>query len=148
MKKWYLETAKKQKILVDKDVWDKYKNHSWYLGARHNGDTGYAQTKIAGKHVYLHRLIMGTPLGKHTDHINGDKLDNRRKNLRVVSPSKNALSHNTYPNKNGYRGITFHHKTKKWIAQITVKYVHKYLGLFRTRELAHQAYLEAKKFIN
>jgi hypothetical protein len=44
--------------------------------------------------VYLHRLLMQPGDGLVIDHINGDGLDNRRLNLRVVTKSQNALNRN------------------------------------------------------
>lgn len=58
---------------------------------------GYAQAHVAGKRgdntrrtILMHRLLMGHPTSKHVDHINGDKLDNRRSNLRVVTAAQNS----------------------------------------------------------
>lgn len=45
--------------------------------------------KSVGKKIYMHRLLMETPAGLDTDHINRDRLDNRRRNLRVVSHAVN-----------------------------------------------------------
>lgn len=52
---------------------------------------GYAVTKINGKLVSFHRLVMGLPSGQ-IDHINRDRLDNRKCNLRVVTSSDNQLN--------------------------------------------------------
>jgi hypothetical protein len=41
------------------------------------------------KKLYLHRFLMGDPQGLVVDHINGDSLDNRRENLRVVTHVEN-----------------------------------------------------------
>lgn len=54
--------------------------------------TGYACTRIDGKRVYLHHLLVGRLArggGMQTDHINRDKLDNRRQNVRVVTTKEN-----------------------------------------------------------
>lgn len=53
---------------------------------------GYAYRCGSGKSVMMHRQIMDTPKGMDTDHINRDKLDNRRANLRIVNRSRNNLN--------------------------------------------------------
>lgn len=69
---------------------------AWYL----TGD-GYA----ASHHGYLHRTLLGLGIGNdEADHINGDRLDNRRVNLRVVDRQANAQNVER-PNPTGYRGV-------------------------------------------
>jgi len=88
--------------LVDADVFSSL----LLLEKRWNTQNGYAAADIGGHRVYLHRWIMGSPATKHVDHINGDKLDNRRSNLRIVTASENP--HNqTKPTKAalGFRGV-------------------------------------------
>ena len=45
-----------------------------------NGN-GYVVARVDGKLRYLHRMILRDEKGLEIDHINGDKLDNRRMNL-------------------------------------------------------------------
>lgn len=62
--------------------------HNWSL----SGD-GYPMTYIGGRFVKLHHLVMGKPKkGLVTDHINRDKLDNRKENLRFVTQRENLLN--------------------------------------------------------
>jgi hypothetical protein len=61
-----------------------------YIG-RVNGKDKY-------KKIYLHRVINQTPLKMETDHINRNKLDNRKNNLRTADRSQNAANHNAHKN--------------------------------------------------
>lgn len=54
--------------------------------------THYARAKRKGKSIAAHRLILGLPDGGVVDHINGDGLDNRRKNLRLTDHSSNQFN--------------------------------------------------------
>jgi len=79
----------------------------------------------------MHRLIKQTSKGKITDHINQNKLDNRKINLRVVSGMENGRNrgipkHNT----SGIKGVAWDKSRNKWMASIRRNYKHIFLGRF------------------
>lgn len=124
--------------------------YGWYRTA--NGYVGAMTTDKRGKRklLLLHRLLMGEPQrGVHVDHINGDKLDNRRTNLRLATYQQNQANRRR-PNRNntsGIRGVQHMPRlsvSKPWRAQITVDRRNIHLGLFATREEAIQARREAE----
>ena len=67
-------------MLCDIDVWENLKNYCWI-----KGKTGYAEANINGCTTLFHHLVIDCPADKVRDHINQNKLDNRRSNLRVVT---------------------------------------------------------------
>jgi len=82
------------------------------------------------------------------DHKNGNKADNRFVNLRAVTRTVN--SHNRCKrndNKSGYKGVSWHKRTSKWVAQIQNAGTRKHLGLFDTPEDAYNVYCAAAKQI-
>jgi hypothetical protein len=94
--------------------------------------------------VYMHREILQTPPGIETDHINGNKLDNSRKNLRICTTSKNQANGDKAPsNCSGYKGVSWSKKEKKWRAQITHDKKVLFLGSFVNPKVAAQAYDKA-----
>ena len=103
---------------------------------------GYAVRTLKGSHIYMHRVINATSAGYETDHINMDKLDNRKENLRTVTRSQNNT--NRLPKKNAssrFKGVYFEKKRGLWIAQIKpVGKAKIYLGGFTSEEAAAQAY--------
>jgi len=66
-------------------------------------ERGYVLATPKGKTVEIHRLINKTPDGMITDHINGDKLDNRKRNLRTVTHKQNAQNAKSHVKK--YKGV-------------------------------------------
>ena len=74
-------------ILVDECDADLVRNHNWSFVSAPN--TYYAKYMKMGVCYYLHREIMNAPPGMSVDHINGNGLDNRRENLRIVTHGEN-----------------------------------------------------------
>lgn len=115
----------------DQQIVDTY---SW---STHN--RGYAITRINGRVSYLHRLIC--PTYTTVDHINGNKLDNRRCNLRectVTQNNQNVTKRKT--NTSGYKGVVHRKERNLWIAQIRLNGVPKFIGSYSTPEQAALAY--------
>ena len=88
--------------------------------------------------MYLHRLITRAPTGMDVDHINMNKLDNRKCNLRICNRSQNMSN-------NRKRCVTNVKSTGKWIAQVTVDYKGIYLGTYTTEKMAVEAVESWKK---
>lgn len=135
-------------VLID-EIDSDLESRTWSL---HNG---YAATSILKKTVPMHRIIMARILerplnpGEEVDHINGNRLDNRRSNLRLVNRSQNAKNRKaSSKNKSGYLGVRKHPKYKRWYAYITSNKVQHYLGSFDTPELAYEAYCRAAIELN
>lgn len=102
-------------IFVDNIDFYKYhlKDYSWSVSSR-----GYAVASKHGKKIYMHRLLM-SPGELQVDHIDHNKLNNMRNNLRVVTNQENH--HNKLPNKrnkSGYSGVWWDKDCHKWCAQL------------------------------
>lgn len=95
-------------------------NYNWRLA---DGFYAVASPKINGRSKYLrfHRLVMNITDPKiYVDHINGDTLDNRRENLRVVNPAENAKNQKPSDrNKTGYKGVGIDNDRNLYRAQLT-----------------------------
>jgi len=78
------------------------------------------------------------------DHVNGDGLDNRRSNLRIVRPGQNQYnSHTVRKGTSKYKGVTFHKRLKKWQASIRKQGKATHLGTFEHEVDAAVAYDKA-----
>lgn len=113
------------------------------LGLRWCVNDGYA---FNGKLGRLHRYLLGAPQGVMVDHRNGDKLDNRRDNLRLCTNSQNQANRQTVCGKSKFKGVVWQLRRNGdgfWKAGITVGGEHLYLGCFLTDLEAARAYNEA-----
>ena len=143
--------TKKGDILIDKEDYEKIKYSLYVDSLGYVGMTAWDSKTQKPVNIRLHRHIMDAQKGQYVDHINGNKLDNRRKNLRLCTNQENGFNR-TSPNKNntsGHRGVTWDKVNKKWTAQITVNYKTRKIGRFikledavAAREAAFSAILE------
>ncbi len=127
---------------IDKEDYPMVSAHNWSL-VNFSGKR-YAMCINNRKTVYMHRLINATPKGMVTDHINGDSLDNRRRNLRTCTQSENTCNRSKNSNnKSGYKGVSWYEITKKWVAQISYKNIDYNLGYYFDKDDAARAYNKA-----
>lgn len=121
-------------FIVDAADYDMLREHRW----SHDGQ-GYAVTgKRGGGTISMHRMLLGEPEEKVVDHINRNRRDNRRENLRAITPMQNAWNRTPITSISGFTGVTL--RNGKWIAQITVDRKRLYIGSFEQPELAALAY--------
>lgn len=125
------------------DAADKPLIDSWRWTWRRES-RGYALSRqsIGGgkqKPVRLHRLILGFPTGM-IDHANGNKLDNRRCNLRLCSDSQNQANRDPLPHSSKFKGVTVRKSTGHFEAQIWCNYKRIWLGTFSDECEAALAY--------
>lgn len=129
--------------LVDEEDYEFLTQNRW-----RRTQYGYAVRNITKPYVtteFLHRMLLLPKEGYQVDHINGDKLDNRRSNLRIVTPQQNIMNRPVESGtESGYKGVTRENKDgNTWRARIYVKGKRIHLGTFGTKEEAAQCYNEA-----
>jgi hypothetical protein len=111
---------------------------NWHFNA------GYAVRQVKGDKVLMHRVVSTTPIGFSTDHINRNKLDNRRNNLRVCSHAQNTRNRGLSPtNTSGFKGVTWCKDSSKWRAHIKLNGKKLHLGLYKDSIDAAMAYDQA-----
>ena len=141
-----IQLTRDKKAIIDNS--DKHlKNFKWQCMA-----DGYARRsfRMNGKMmiVWLHHAIMGYPLFGVVDHIDNNKLNNRRKNLRIISARENTL--NQLRKKAGkltskFNGASWHKASNSWIAQITIGKRKVHLGCYKNESDAAESYKDILK---
>jgi hypothetical protein len=128
-------------VIVDDVDYERLNSHKWSVN-----NSGYAGGWIKNrkgeweKHL-MHRLILIPYDNLEIDHINGDKLDNQRSNLRLCTRSQNCRNNGTpKTNTSGYKGVYLCKQTGRWAAQIKVKGKKISLGRYSRIEEAAHAY--------
>lgn len=130
-----IKLTKGKFALVDNEDFEFLNQWKWYINTK-----GYALRRIyigsghknrKGIQIYMHRVVGKIPKKLQTDHINHNKLDNRKENLRAVTNQQNhfnmPLSKN---NKSGCKGVYWFKRDKNWHVQITLNAKKIHLGYF------------------
>lgn len=117
-------------------------SRKWTLLSGRGGE--YVASKQGNKWTFLHREIMEPGEGIVVDHINGNKMDNRRLNLRSATREQNTWNRKIQggmaPNKTGWIGTFYNKKNKRWFSAISSKGKSIFLGTFDCAEDAARAY--------
>lgn len=124
----------------------------WKWCAANHGHTFYARrTSYAGgekKSVFMHRLIgerAGLDMDQEVDHEDRNGLNNQRSNLRPANDKQQQENRGVQSNNtSGYRGVTWHKRSRKWQARVRHNRRDMHLGLFDTPEEA-SVVCEAKR---
>lgn len=112
----------------------------------HGYHVGNVNYKLCMAHRVIWALVHGEWPNEDIDHINGDRSDNRLKNLRQASRSENNCNSGLrVDNTSGYRGVSFNKGYGKWEARIYADKKQHRLGYFDKPEDAHEAYRAASK---
>lgn len=129
--------------LVDNIDFEGINQFKWYV----NGEYARRKIRVNGNPrirqlaCFMHRFILNAPKGKVVDHVNGNGLDNRRCNLRVVTNRQNAQNIHKIKSKAKYKGVQ--KRGNRWSARITVDGKQIFLGSFGTCQEAVNAYDDA-----
>lgn len=135
---WIIPLTRGRDTLVDAEDVKMLSNYNWRFSPQSNS-TGRAISSI-GK--LMHRMIMNPPDILVIDHINGNPLDNRKKNLRICTHRENMQNKHIHRHGKLYGGY-FRKDISKWAAQININKKNIPLGYFKTEYEAHQAYMKA-----
>ncbi|MGL5766294.1 MAG: HNH endonuclease [Sarcina sp.] len=126
-----IHTKKGEVILVDNDDFKIVSKYCWYISTK-----GYVYSRKNKQHIAMHRILM-SPGILQVDHINRNKSDNRKCNLRLLTNQQNQYNTKVpVNNKSGIKGIYYNKTCDKWCAQVTINGKTKSLGLFENKEEA------------
>lgn len=127
----YLPLSNGGFVVVDLDDVPDLLGVGWYFNT-----SGYASGRLKGRTRYMHRVLLGEP-ELNVDHINRDRLDNRRSNLRTVTRTQNQYNLGMHhDNASGFKGVCWHKKSEKWRAICQRKQI----GVFEDKYDAATAY--------
>lgn len=129
---------------VDLEDYKYLNQYKWFLAP-----SGYAVRIVysdnRSKTIYMHREVMQTPKGTKTDHINRDKIDNRRGNLRLCNQSQNLGNQIGRGKLSSYKGVF--PKGNTFRASIKFERKDFYLGYYPEEVTAAKAYDKAARFL-
>lgn len=130
---------KGEAAIVDRELVPVLSRFEWRLTS-----DGYAVAFIDGRNVLMHRVVNETPEGVETDHINRNRLDNRRSNLRNATHSQNMQNRGKRSGtRSQYRGVILTRSRQMglmWQARITANGKLHIIGNFKGEIEAAQAY--------
>lgn len=141
--KFLIESSKygNKEVIIDTEDWDRVKQRRWGIHFDPTIDNFYVLWHNSNKEwTSLHNFILNN---KWIDHINHNTLDNRKINLRICNNIQNKQNSRIYRNNtSGYKGVTWHKPSSKWISHITINKKYMHLGYFKDKIDAAKVYNE------
>jgi hypothetical protein len=134
-----LELVGGRVVWVSPEDHERLSNYRWYYDGRYAFRVGQNNHK-----VYMHREILGleeTASPLQADHIDRDRLNNHRRNLRVATPSRNVANRAKYKvGDSHFKGVSWSKDRQRWRVQIGVEGSPVFVGVFDDEEEAARAY--------
>lgn len=132
-------SANRGTVLVSDEDFNELSQYRWHL---HSAGYAYRAQKKAGKQTnfLMHRQIMQPEPGVLVDHIDGNRLNNQRENLRFATHTQNGRNNTAISGTSQRKGVSWHASRRKWRATIKINRVARHIGYFTTEEAAAEAY--------
>ena len=129
---------------VDKEDLQLVKTKKWHVVTSQSE----IRTVISSDRTYLHHLLLGNHKGLEIDHIDGDRLNNRRSNLRICTHQQNQCNQPLQRNNtSGVAGVRYYRPRHKFVARIKVSQYDLHLGYYHTLLEATQARNEGMRLM-
>jgi hypothetical protein len=139
--------TRNQTAIFDAADLPRVKGRYWQATKGKNTFYAAAQERSADgrlKKAFLHRVLLDVPDGFVVDHINGDGLDNRRQNLRIVTVAQNNLNSRVRRDcVSGLKGALYDRRKDRYYSRIKADGRYVWLGYFSTAIEAAEAYAKA-----
>jgi hypothetical protein len=135
-----IKLTKDKFAIVDDEDYEWLNQWKWFS---HKSEYAVRNIRKNGKRnmLFMHSVILNPPNGMFTDHINRNKLDNRRCNLRICTKSQNTINSRTRSdNKSGIKGVCWKKDNHKWVAQISHLGGSRHIGYYKNKQDAANAY--------
>jgi len=134
----YIPLTKGKFAIVDAEDYERVAKHKWCVSG--SGNHLYACRNDGHTVILLHRVLMNAPAGMVVDHIDGNRMNNRRNNLRVCTHRQNL--HNSLPHgrTSRFKGVWWDKRRRLWDTRVRCNGVTTHIGLFRDEVEAARAY--------
>lgn len=131
--------VKHKSILIDADDLLRVRKHIWSI--KNGGHTYYPFIQQKGKLITLGRFILDAKEDQMVDHIDGNGMNNRRENLRFVSPQQNMWNRRSSRSSTSkFKGVCWNKQDKCWRATIRANGKYEHLGSFENEIDAARVY--------
>lgn len=121
---------------IDDEDLERVMQHSWLLDSN-----GYISTTVKCKTIRLHRFLMNAPKGTYVDHVDRNKMNNHKSNLRFCSQQQNSFNqHRGDKYSSKYKGVSWNKCCKMWQAKLAINKEQIYLGVYDNENDAAMAY--------
>ncbi len=135
-----INISDKHSTFVDNEDYQKLSQYKWHILSMGGGKYPAVYRQNGKQIIYMHRQIMETPINLIVDHIDHNRLNNQKSNLRNCSRSQNAQN---MMDNGEYQGVHWDTTHKKYRSRIRVSGARKHLGYFNNPSEAAICYNKA-----